>query len=79
VAVGTAVPTATWYYLWVAQGTGPKVQQWYPASGLGCAGGTCRITPATALALGSATWWVQSWNPAGYGSWSGGMGFTVGP
>ncbi len=75
----TAVPTSTWYYLWVNDPTGTKLQQWYPASALGCASGTCRITPASALALGSATWWVQSWNSAGYGNWSGGMGFTVGP
>jgi hypothetical protein len=75
----TAVPTATWYYLWVNDSTGTRLQQWYPASALGCASGTCRSTPATPLAPGAATWWVQSWNPAGYGNWSGGQGFTVGP
>ncbi len=74
----TAVPTATWYYLWVVDATGTKVQTWYAAASVGCAaGGTCSVTPSTLLAPGAATWWVQTWNSAGYGPWSSGLGFTV--
>ncbi len=35
----TAVPTATWYYLWVVDATGTKVQTWYAAASVGCAAG----------------------------------------
>jgi hypothetical protein len=71
-----AVPTATWYYLWVTDSTGVKIQQWYPASAIGCASGRCSVTPGTALAAGGGQWWVQTWNDAGYGPWSSGVSFT---
>ena len=74
-----AVPTATWYYLWVTDASGIAVQNWYSAGAAGCAGGTgtCSVTPGTAV-TGSVTWWVQTWNSSGYGPWSAGMPFRVG-
>ena len=73
------VPTSTWYYLWVDDSTGNKIQTWYTASQAGCAGGTgtCSVTPGTVLAKGAGTWWIQTWNDLGYGPWSAGMAFTV--
>ncbi len=76
----TAVPTATWYFLWVNDATGSgKVKQWYEASALGCTSGTCTAISNTPLARGAATWWVQTWNSAGYGPWSGSVSFTINP
>ena len=74
-----AVSGSTWYYLWVNDSTGNKIQTWYTAAQVGCASGTgtCSITSATTLANGSATWWIQTWNNAGYGPWSNGLGFNV--
>ena len=75
-----AVSNSTWYYLWVRDSTGDRVIQWYSAAQAGCGSGTgtCSVSPGTALAGGSAEWWVQTWNAAGYGPWSNGMVFTVG-
>jgi hypothetical protein len=76
----TAVAAATYYYLWVNNGSGtPVLQQWYTATQAGCGSGagSCSITPTGALATGSYTWWIQTWNPAGYGAWSSSLGFTV--
>jgi hypothetical protein len=74
-----AVPNATWYYLWVNDSTGTQIATWYAAAQAGCASGTgtCSVTPSVALASGSAQWWIQTWNSAGYGPWSDGMAFTV--
>jgi YVTN family beta-propeller protein len=76
-----AVPGMTWYYLWVQDTTGAKVQVWMEASTAGCGSGTgtCSYTPSTAITPGPATWWIQVWSPAGYGPWSAGKAFTVGP
>jgi hypothetical protein len=74
-----AVSGSTWYYLWVNDSSGTRYAIWYTAAEAGCAGGTgtCSITPATVLAGGSHTWWIQTWNDAGYGPWSAGMNFTL--
>jgi hypothetical protein len=74
-----AVCNSTWYYLWVNDSTGNPIQQWYTASAAGCGSGTgiCSVTPATALALGSASWWIQTRNGAGTGPWSSALSFTV--
>lgn len=74
-----AVPNATWYYLWVNDGTGTKIATWYTAAQAGCASGTgtCSVIPSVALASGSAQWWIQTYNSAGYGPWSDGMVLTV--
>jgi uncharacterized repeat protein (TIGR03803 family) len=77
--IWNAVPNATWYYLWVNDGTGTKIATWYTAALAGCASGTgtCSVTPSVTLASGAAQWWIQTWNPSGYGPWSTGMGFIV--
>src|SRR5437867_225596 len=78
--VWNAVSSSTWYQLWVTDSTAnPKVLAWYTAAQAGCASGTgtCSITPATALANGAATWWIQTWNPSGYGPWSDALAFSV--
>jgi hypothetical protein len=74
-----AVSDSTWYYLWVKDSTGTPIKTWYTASGAGCGGGSglCSITPTTALALGSCTWWIQTWNSDGNGPWSDSLSFTV--
>ena len=74
-----AVSSSTWYYLWVNDSVGTKIQTWYTAAQAGCASGTgtCSVTPAIELALGGAQWWIQTWNSYGYGPWSSGMSFTV--
>jgi hypothetical protein len=76
-----AVTDSTWYYLWVDDSSGNRIQQWYRASEAGCASGTgtCSATPDIKLVGGTAKWWIQTWNPAGYGPWSQGMSFTVSP
>jgi hypothetical protein len=76
-----AVFNATWYQLWVNDVTGNKVQTWYPAADAGCPDGTgtCSVTPATALATGPASWWIRTYNAAGYGPWSTRMDFTINP
>jgi hypothetical protein len=70
-----AVLEATWYYLWVSRPTGDPIKIWYQSANV-CSAGTCSVTPATPLTAGAHTWWVQTWNEAGYGPWSAGMGFT---
>jgi hypothetical protein len=74
-----AVTNATYYYLWVNDSTGNKIKTWHTAAAAGCASGTgtCSVTPATTLASGAGKWWIQTWNPSGYGLWSAPMGFTV--
>ena len=77
--IWNAVPCATWYYLWVADNVGIRIQTWYTAGQVGCASGTgtCSITPTTALNTGPGQWWIQTWDSAGYGPWSAAMGFTA--
>jgi len=70
-------PSSTWYYLWVDGPNGNVIQQWYTSTQANCDGTTCSVTPATALGGGTYTWWVQTWNPAGYGPWSAGMSFSI--
>jgi hypothetical protein len=79
--IWNAVASATWYQLWVndsSTGSG-KVETWYASFQAGCGSGTgtCSVTPSTALALGSAQWWIQTWNDSGHGPWSDGMSFSV--
>jgi hypothetical protein len=76
-----AVPCSSWYYLWVDDSAGTRIQQWYTAADAGCASGTgtCSVTPSTTLNNGAARWWIQTWDDAGYGPWSAGMGFRVRP
>jgi large repetitive protein len=59
--------------------TPAKIQVWYSAGFAGCptGTGTCSVTSSTALAIGAATWWIQTWNGGGFGPWSAPMPFTV--
>jgi hypothetical protein len=71
---------ATFYYLQVNDATSqPRYTAWYPA-GQACPDGsaTCFISLSLAFAAGPGIWWVQTWNPDGFGPWSTGMPFTVG-
>lgn len=70
---------STWYYLWVNDSTGTRIQKWYTAADAGCSSGTgtCAVTPDIALAAGSGKWWIDTWNVNGYGPWSNVMTFTV--
>ncbi len=71
---------ATWYYLWVARPSGEPIKIWYNASTPGvCGASTCSVTPTATLAGGAHTWWIQTWNPVGFGAWSTGKTFNVTP
>jgi secreted trypsin-like serine protease len=75
-----AVPTMTHYYLWVNAPSGPGyIKQWFTAAAAGCAGGTgtCSATASRTLGGGAHTWYIQTWNPAGYGPWTPGKAFST--
>jgi hypothetical protein len=74
-----AVKNASWYYLWVNDSTGNKIQKWYTAEQAGCANGldTCSVTSTTILKKGAAKWWVRTWNSTGYGKWSSALAFNT--
>ena len=79
--IWNAVPCSSWYYLWVNDSTGTRVQQWYTAAQAGCASGTgtCSTTPSLSLANGSVQWWIQTWDDAGHGPWSSAKNFSISP
>lgn len=73
------VSGSTWYYLWINGPSGTVFTKWYTATeatyDLGCL-----INPSPSLTLDPGityTWWIQTWNDAGYGPWSDPMIFTV--
>lgn len=68
---------STWYYLWVNGPSGNVIRQWYTPAQANCNGSTCSVTPSTTLPAGAHTWWIQTWNNAGYGPWSNGMAFSI--
>jgi len=72
-------PKSTWYYLWVNDSTGIRLQKWYTAVQAGCSEvtGTCVVWPGVYLWQGSAQWWIQTWSPNGTGPWSDGNVYTV--
>jgi hypothetical protein len=75
-----AVPEATDYYLRATDGSGSTaIDTWYTAAQAGCESGTgtCSVTPTTALAPGSARWWIRTRNGTLDGPWSSGLNFTV--
>lgn len=84
-AIGDITPTYTWnevsgstyYYLYVNGPSGNAFKKWYTVAEAGCSGGTCSVTPDTALGGGAHVWWVQTWNSAGYGPWSSSMNFSL--
>ena len=67
---------ATWYYIYIQGPSGLVHADWYRASVI-CNSGTCSVTPNLTLGGGTHTWWVQTWNPGGYGPWSTGMTFST--
>ena len=74
---------STWYYLWVSRvnndGSFTTIHsKWYESSVV-CSGATCSFTPAVTLTTGNYRWWIQTWNPVGYGPWSSAMNVTVSP
>jgi hypothetical protein len=71
-----SVSGATWYLLWVDGPSGNLINQWYTAGAV-TSGSTCSITPAVTLTGGAHSWWIRTWNSAGYGPWSTRMNFTV--
>jgi hypothetical protein len=68
-------PMATWYRLYVKGPNGVVKDQWYQAATI-CASTDCSVPVSPALTNGSYTWWVQTYNMAGYGPWKKGT-FTV--
>ena len=74
-----AVLNSSWYYLYVSDSTGKRIDKWYTAADVECPSGTgnCSVKPDTTLALGAGKWWVQTWNSNGYGPWSDGLAFDV--
>lgn len=78
--VWNAASEATWYYLWVNDSAGNiRIQRWYTAEQAGCARGSnpCSVASPISLHRGGAIWWIQSWNPEGYGPWSIPLTFSV--
>jgi hypothetical protein len=69
---------STWYLLWVDDGSGTPVVDWYTALEAGCADGigTCSATP-NVLVGGPSEWRVLTWNSLGRGPWSEGMTFVA--
>ncbi len=79
--VWVAVPTATWYGLWVSGPSGQVLLNWYTSADASCPNGIglCMVTPAAQLVAGASyRFQVQTWNPGGYGPWSLDSFFTVG-
>ena len=72
----TKVDMATWYHLYVKGPSGVVKDQWYASSSV-CVGATCAIVSPT-LESGFHTWWIQTYNVAGYGPWKSAT-FTVSP
>jgi glucose/arabinose dehydrogenase len=69
---------ATWYYLWIDGPNGNVFKQWYTTAQANCDGTTCSVTPTDfTLSGGNYTWWIQTWNDAGYGPWSDGLNFNL--
>ncbi len=87
--ITTATPTYTWdavfgatmYCLKVNDSTGTQIDQCYTLAEVNCPQntGTCSVTPSVVLAGGAGQWWIRIYNPAGYGSWSAAMDFSVNP
>ncbi|WP_045212887.1 fibronectin type III domain-containing protein [Desulfonatronovibrio magnus] len=84
--ISTSQPTYTWrtvsdaayYHLWANDSTGNRINRWYTSEDANCtAGGNCSVKPSVTLAAGSGSWWVRTWNSAGYGLWSNGLDFRV--
>ncbi|MDH4063008.1 MAG: hypothetical protein OEW19_01310, partial [Acidobacteriota bacterium] len=67
-----AVSNSTWYRLWVQTGSTVHYSSWLTAAQTNCptGGGVCSFTPPITTPASLTYWWVQTWNPLGYGPWS---------
>src|SRR5262249_28261071 len=76
-----AVSSITQYYLYVMGANGVEVKQWFTADAAGCGSGTgtCSVTPTIPVGGGNHTWYVRTWNMAGFGPWSASMTFNTTP
>lgn len=74
-----ASPSATWYYLYIVDSAGAKMQGWISAVNAGCGSGesTCSVTLAKPLALGQGWWAAFGENSFGRGDWSSVESFTI--
>ncbi|HET9589056.1 MAG TPA: hypothetical protein VFO91_09740 [Anaerolineales bacterium] len=70
------VSGVTWYFLWLRSTRGDVFAKWYEAMPI-CSGATCEVTPPLTLWPDHYTWWVQTYNPTGYGPWSNGLAFNI--
>lgn len=71
-----AVDGATWYRLWVDDGSRTVLTRWYRAGQAGCdAAAVCTVSPTLSIG-GTGRWWVRTWSPDGYGPWSSARSFT---
>jgi hypothetical protein len=63
------VATVTWYRLYVSGPSGMVLDQWYSASDICGVDNKCKVM-SPALGGGAHVWYVQTYNPSGYGPWS---------
>lgn len=77
-AASPQADAATWYYLWVNGPSGNVIKHWYSVSAA-CNDGICSVAPNVTLRAGAYTWWVRTWNNAGYGPWSSSKTLTILP
>jgi hypothetical protein len=69
------VATATYYRLYVSGPSGVVLDQWYLASSI-CPDTTCSVVSPT-LGGGAHVWYVQTYNPSGYGPWTAATNFST--
>jgi serine protease len=69
------VTGAAWYHLAVSGPSGTVLDKWYEASSI-CPTTTCTVTSPT-LGGGAFTWYVQTYNSAGYGPWTAATHFNT--
>jgi hypothetical protein len=69
------VTGATYYHLYVGGPSGKVLDQWYDAATI-CPTSTCTVASPT-LGGGSFTWYVQTWNTAGFGPWTAATTFST--
>jgi hypothetical protein len=73
-----AVADATWYQIWIGSSGHLALQQWYTADQARCPnGGACTITVTLGSGPGGYQWYIQAWNPSGFGLWSVGNGIAI--
>gem|GEM_PF-789037 len=82
-SIDTQTPTYAWskvdmatsYRVYVKGPAGAVLDRWVRAVD-NCSGAACSLTDGPTLESGNYTWWVQTYNAAGYGPWIKGT-FTV--